>query len=162
MQVQEKDILDMSEEKLDDYMDWYGSVFAEETVREKGRVGKEAKFRRALHRLFPIERSVQNASDEMDVDKETEPMPEDERLRKVQSSLRPTRVKADVKSDEPRVKRPGNSYKRYRNAGELDGYAREFYEEAASLVALPLSSLVKCVFILERRLEKWESSERRK
>jgi RNA polymerase I-specific transcription initiation factor RRN7 len=162
MQVQEKDILDMSEEKLDDYMDWYGSVFAEETVREKGRVGKEAEFRRALHRLFLIERTVQDTSDAMDVDQEAEPEPADERLRKVQSSLRPTRVKADVKSTEPKVKRPGNSYKRYRNVGELDGYATEFYEEAASLVALPLSSLVKCVFILERRLEKWESSERKK
>jgi RNA polymerase I-specific transcription initiation factor RRN7 len=162
MQVQEKDILDMADEKLDDYMDWYGSVFAEETVREKGRVGKEAEFRRALHRLFPIESTVQDTSDAMDVDKEAEPVPEDERLKKVQSSLRPTRVKADVKTTEPGVKRPGNSYKRYRNIGELDGYAREFYEEAADLVALPLGSLVKCVFILEKRLEKWESNERKK
>ena len=162
MQVQEKDILDMSDEKLDDYMDWYGSVFAEETVREKGRVGKEAEFRRALHRLFPIERATQNASDAMDVDRDAELEPEDERLRKVQSSLRPTRVKADVKSAEPSVRRPGNSYKRYRNAGKFEGYAREFYEEASDLVALPLGSLVKCVFILERRLEKWESSERNK
>jgi len=60
------------------------------------------------------------------------------------------------------VKRPGNSYKRYRSVGELEGYAREFYEEAADLVALPVGSLVKCVFFLERRLEKWESSERKK
>ena len=161
MQVQEKDILDMSDEKLDDYMDWYGSVFAEETVREKGRIGKEAEFRRALHRLFPIERSVQTASDAMDIDQE-EPVPEDERLRKVQNSLRPTRVKADVKSTEVVVKRPGNSYKRYRNVGELEGYAREVYEEAADMAALPIGSLVKCVFILEKRLEKWESSERKK
>jgi len=162
MQVQEKDILDMSDEKLDDYMDWYGSVFAEETVREKGRIGKEAEFRRALHRLFPIERITPSAYDAMDVDRDAEPVPEDERLRKVQSSLRPARVKADVKSTEPSVKRPGNSYKRYRSVGELEGYAREFYEEAADLVALPVGSLVKCVFFLERRLEKWESSERKK
>lgn len=162
MQVQEKDILAMSDDKLDDYMDWYGSVFAEETVREKGRIGKEAEFRRALHRLFPIERPTQSTFDAMDVDKEAEPVLEDERLRKVQSSLRPTRVKADVRSTELSVKRPGNSYKRYRNVGELEGYAREFYEEAADLVALPVGSLVKCVFILEKRLETWESSERKK
>lgn len=162
MQIQEKDILDMSDDRLDDYMDWYASVLAEETVREKGRIGKEAEFRRALHRLFPIERTRQNACDAMDIDKDAEPELEDERLRKVQSSLRPTRVKADVKSTELTVKRPGNSYKRYRNAGELEGYAREFYEEASDLVALPLGSLVKCVFILEKRLEKWENRERNK
>ncbi|KAI4716280.1 hypothetical protein E4T48_07502 [Aureobasidium sp. EXF-10727] len=162
MQIQEKDVLSMSDDKLDDYMDWYGSVFVEETVREKGRIGKEAEFRRALLRIFPVERATQTASDAMDVDKDAEPAPEEERLRKVQSSLRPTRVKADVRSTELKVIRPGNSYKRYRNAGELDGYAREFYDEAADLVALPLNSLVKCVFFLERRLEKWESSERKK
>ena len=98
----------------------------------------------------------------MDLDKEAETVPEDERLKKVQSSLRPARVKADVASTENKVNRPGNSYKRYRNAGELEGYAREFYEEAAGLAGLPLSSLVKCVFILERRLEIWESGERKK
>ncbi|KAK6002075.1 hypothetical protein QM012_001713 [Aureobasidium pullulans] len=145
MQVQEKDILDMSDDKLDDYMDWYGSVFAEETVREKGRIGKEAEFRRALLRLFPVDRSVQKTSDAMDVDEEQKPMPEDERLRKVQSSLRPTRVKPNARSTEPEVSRPGNSYRRYRNVGELDGYAKEFYDEAASLVALPLNSLVNFV-----------------
>ncbi|KAG9644249.1 hypothetical protein KCU69_g18044, partial [Aureobasidium melanogenum] len=145
MQVQEKDILDMSDNKLDEYMDWYGSVFAEETVREKGRIGKEAEFRRALLRLFPIDRPFQDTSDAMDVDKEQEPMPEDERLRKVQSSLRPTRVKPNARSTEPEVSRPGNSYRRYRNVGELDGYAKEFYEEAANLVALPLNSLVNFV-----------------
>ncbi|KAG9730381.1 hypothetical protein KCU75_g19042, partial [Aureobasidium melanogenum] len=145
MQVQEKDILDMSDNKLDEYMDWYGSVFAEETVREKGRIGKEAEFRRALLRLFPIDRPFQDTSDAMDVDKEQEPMPEDERLRKVQSSLRPTRVKPNARSTEPEVSRPGNSYRRYRNVGELDGYAKEFYEEATNLVALPLNSLVNFV-----------------
>ncbi|KAG9580178.1 hypothetical protein KCU61_g1493, partial [Aureobasidium melanogenum] len=145
MQVQEKDILDMSDNKLDEYMDWYGSVFAEETVREKGRIGKEAEFRRALLRLFPIDRPIQDTSDDMDVDEEQEPMPEDERLRKVQSSLRPTRVKPNASSTEPEVSRPGNSYRRYRNVGELDGYAKEFYEEATNLVALPLNSLVNFV-----------------
>ena len=70
MQIQEKDVLGMSDDKLDDYMDWYGSVFAEETVREKGRIGKEAEFRRALLRIFPVERATQSASDAMDVDKE--------------------------------------------------------------------------------------------
>lgn len=162
MLVQEKDILDMSDDKLDQYMDWYGSVFAEETVREKGRIGKEAEFRRALLRLFPVDRPAQSTSDAMDVDAVQESIPEDERLRKVQSSLRPTRVKPNVRSTEPEVSRPGNSYRRYRNVGELEGYAKEFYDEAASLVALPLNSLVKCVFILEKRLEKWENSERKK
>ncbi|TIA36597.1 hypothetical protein D6C79_08272 [Aureobasidium pullulans] len=162
MQVQEKDVLDMSEDKLDEYMDWYGSVFAEENVREKGRVGKEAEFRRALLRFFPVERIIQESPDAMILDKEAETVPEDERLKKVQSSLRPARIKADVASTENKVNRPGNSYKRYRNAGELEGYAREFYEEAAGLAGLPLSSLVKCVFILERRLEIWESGERKK
>ncbi|KAG9659852.1 hypothetical protein KCU95_g19685, partial [Aureobasidium melanogenum] len=145
MQVQEKDILDMSDDKLDEYMDWYGSVFAEETVREKGRIGKEAEFRRALLRLFPADRPIRSTSDAMDLDGEQGSVPEDERLRMVQSSLRPTRVKPSARSTEPEVSRPGNRYMRFRNVGELDGYAREFYEEAANLVALPLSSLVNFV-----------------
>ncbi|KEQ97929.1 hypothetical protein AUEXF2481DRAFT_37494 [Aureobasidium subglaciale EXF-2481] len=162
MQVQEKDVLDMSEEKLDEYMDWYGSVFAEEKVREKGRVGKEAEFRRALLRFFPIERPNKEPPESMDIDPDAEPIAEDERLRKVQSSLRPARVRAGSTASELNVTRPGNSYKRYRNVSELDGYAKEFYDEAASLAALPLNSLVKCVFVLEKRLERWESSERKR
>ena len=61
-----------------------------------------------------------------------------------------------------KTNRPGDGYKRFREAGELNGFAKEFYEEAAKVAALPLGSLVKCVFLLEKKLEKWESAERKK
>lgn len=162
MQVSEKDVLDMSGEKLDEYLDWYGSVFAEENVRETGRAGKEAEFRRAMLLFFPIERTADSASDMMDLDEEAKSIPGDVRLRTVQGSLRPLRVKADEESAGDKVSRPGNNYKRFRDVRELDGYASEFYKEAATLAALPLKSLVKCVFIMEKKLEKWEISERKR
>jgi RNA polymerase I-specific transcription initiation factor RRN7 len=169
MQMQEKDVIDLSNEKLDDYMDWFGTMFTEETVRETGRVGKEAEFRRTLHRFFPIERVVEEEkTDYMDVDEEPRPntktktVLEDERLKKVQERLKPVRIEESKMNEISDTKRPGNGYKRYRHVKELDGHAREFYEEASTMAALSLELLVKCVFVLEIRLEKWEKSERDK
>lgn len=160
MQIKSEDVFDMSDAKLDEYMDWYSSVFAEDRIRERGRLGKEAEFRRALLRLFPVEQTTNSQTDAMDIDDEASRVDlKEERLRKVQSTLRPVRVKTEQALNQPRIYRPGDRYKRYRKAEELDDYAMVFYEEAAKLVALPLNALVRCVFYTEKNWERWEDNE---
>lgn len=158
LQVTEQDAIQMADEKLDEYMDWYQSVFANEDVREQGRAGREAEFRRAMFDFFPANRSTEQPQSTATRASELAETPVGLKLKKVQAALRPVRVKQDGKPEkgEENISRPGSNYKRYRETEELSGYAKEFYEEAARLSGLSLELLVKCVFLMEKKLEKWE------
>lgn len=159
----ENDVLKMSAERLDQYMDWYETSFVDEQIRETGRVGREAEFRRAMFRFFPISR--------LDGSQSEAPLPEpspgnvlDGRIRDVQGALAPLRVISDEvaaadRDHDPR--RPGSMYKRYREAGDLEGHAKRFYMEAAEVVGLSLETLVQGVFWTERKMQTWEESARR-
>ena len=164
LRTSENDVLEMSNDKLDEYMDWYASTLVNEDVRETGRLGKEAEFRRAMFRFFPIDRPTDHDAqpDQATLrDKVSEIGAK--RTRDVQAALRASKI---IKDDETPKKgeiihRPGSRYKRFREAGELSGYAEEFYKDAAKVSGLSLQSLVQCVFSLERRLQEWEEDARK-
>lgn len=164
LRVSEHDVLGMSDEKLDEYMDWYGSTFTSETVREIGRAGKEAEFRRAMFRFFPIDRPAEQSAE---TGQTRSPSPsadhQGDRIKDVQTALRPIRVKQDddTSAGTGVIQRPGSNYKRYREASELSGHADMFYKEAAKLSGLSLGLLVRGVFGLEKRLEEWEVKARK-
>ena len=162
LQTTENDVFDMSDEKLDQYMDWYQTAFAEENIRDTGRASREAGFRRALFRLFPVDRpSKQNDEDE-DMTDHVDEATQDMLLGRVQGSLRPLRVIAENPADETAedINRPGTYYKRFRIPQELVGHSRDFYDEVAYQTGLSLDSLVQAVFGLEKRLEEWEIKAR--
>lgn len=165
LNISEKDVATMSDEKLDDYMDWYGSTIANEDVREKGRAGREAEFRRAMFRFFPTDRVAVSKSQAEDTSFILTPQDHhEERIRKVQASLKPIRVQPDGETgpDKEPTQRPGSMYKRFRSVDELSGYAKEFYEEAADVAGLPVEWLGRCVFHIEKRLEDWEDTARKR
>jgi RNA polymerase I-specific transcription initiation factor RRN7 len=55
--ISESDCLAMGDTELDRYLDWYEANLASESVREHGRAGKDADFRRTLMRMFPTQSS---------------------------------------------------------------------------------------------------------
>lgn len=165
LRVSEHEVLEMSNDKLDDYMDWYGSTFTTEEVREAGRAGKDAEFRRAMFRLFPVGRpEKQNDEDESgEQDLDVTSRLRENRLKAVQAALKPLRVKQDddYMREGETMYRPGSKYKRYRDVSEISGYAEDFYKEAARVCALSVEGLVQGVFSMEKRLEDWEETARK-
>lgn len=160
LHVSENDVLEMSTDKLDEYMDWYGSTMTNEEVREKGRAGKEAEFRRAMFRYFPTDRPTEQTDEQATIEKVTGHR--EIRVKEVQASLKPIRVLEDDGNykGEP-IHRPGSNYQRYKGVSELSGVAEEFYKETAKLSGLSIDMLVQCVFSMERRLQEWEEASRR-
>jgi RNA polymerase I-specific transcription initiation factor RRN7 len=55
--ISESDCLAMGDTELDRYLDWYEANLASESVREHGRAGRDADFRRTLMRMFPTQSS---------------------------------------------------------------------------------------------------------
>lgn len=79
-------------------------------------------------------------------------------LETVTSQLRPVKVTPETDSE---VARPGSSYARYRVEADLPEKARQFYETAANVVGISLSTLVKAVFQAEVKMGKWQEDQRR-
>ena len=163
LRVSETDVLDMSNDKLDQYMDWYAASLGSEDLREKGRAGKEAEFRRVMFRYFPVDRPGRQHEESWPDSDNQQSHLEGERIKTVQRALRPLRLQEDGGSDDNGEipLRPGSHYKRYKVASDLAGHAEHFYEEAAKVSGLSLESLVQCAFHLERRLQEWEENARK-
>lgn len=178
--MQESDCLAASNDKLDDYLDWYADNIASENVKTQGRVGRDAEFRHALFRFFPIShgRRKQNDSNcsaatsgdaepgSQNAAQQTVTEPKFTALQTVQASLQPRHVVSDATLGMRHIARPGDFYRRYRNAEALHEAASEeqgqiggkalllLYQRTAELSALSLEGIVKAVFAVERRLEK--------
>jgi len=79
-------------------------------------------------------------------------------LETVTRQLKTMKVVADPESEVPR---PGSFYPRYRLDTDLPETVRPFYETAAKVVGIPLSTLVKTVFQTEVRMGHWQEDRRR-
>lgn len=175
----ESDCLAMSDEGLDRYLDWYEENLTSENVREHGRAGRDADFRRTLMRMFPTQSSrIAASSDPLrgNVEGEGEGVGKDtnltsetsdstRRLRQVQHALRPKKiiVSAGVEEEDggADVPRAGSYYRRYREAKDLDGPARVLYSKAAELAGVSLDEMTKAVLATERKLQKSEEHARK-
>jgi RNA polymerase I-specific transcription initiation factor RRN7 len=79
-------------------------------------------------------------------------------LETVTSQLRPRKAISDPKAN---VARPGTSYPRYRTESELPEMARSFYEIAAKVAGVSLSTLVRAVSQTETKISRWLDDKRR-
>jgi len=152
------DVVSMSEDKLDQYMDWYEKVYVEEQPKDTLKQRREAGFRSAMYRMFPVSNPA-NAGDATTatIKEHTGSTDQDNAIKSSQARLRPLRVMSDqaVEDAYATVVRPGDHYERYRETEELTGTAKVLYEEAASVVGMSVEALVQGVFAYEKRLEEW-------
>lgn len=152
----EADAVEATDDVLDDYLDWYQENIATEEVRERGRAGRDADFRRALFEMFPVRSDPRSRTARPST---TAGEGVEARLRHMQSTLS---LEPLVENDQTKdIPRPGSFYRRFRNAEELSGSVKIFYEKAAHLAALPVDGMVQAVFFFERRLQKLEEELRK-
>jgi len=159
MGVREEDVLGMSGEQVDEYLDWYAeSYMNDERVVERG---KQADFRRYLLETFPVEKSGKDGGEEDQQRMEKAKM---KRLNKVISTMKVQPIVTDEQEEKglSKILRPGENYKRYRNAEELPLHAKKFYEAVAKWVGFDLNMLINAVFLTEIALEKWMNKEKQK
>ena len=157
MLVNEQDIMNMSGEQLDEYLDWYERTWISEEDDEHQTRG----LPKQLLDMFPTSRV--NASSASMNDFAAEAKAEryllDEKLRKVQNrlKLRPVISKEGGGKNQEPLRRLGTFYKRYRKIEDLSPQAKTFYEAAASLVGVSLATLVMAVLQMESQLRVWRA-----
>ena len=162
MRVNEKDVFGLSEEQLDEYLDWYERTWVNEPKgqQRKGGLPKE------LLDMFPTGRLGGSAPLTRDVDDmaRVDQAALDTKLEAVQRSLQIRGVISDEEeehSDKP-VRRIGSFYKRYRKIETLPPHAKMFFEVAAGLIGVSLSAMVRAVSQIEQKLLSYRAKELRK
>ncbi|KAM0108905.1 hypothetical protein ACP6JB_005426 [Aspergillus fumigatus] len=144
--VTEKDVFDMTPAQLDEYMDWYETSWLD-----------HSRVSNPLAEFFPVGpmgSDGQTVSDPTEGDDEAMHA----MLKTVTSQLRPRKAISDPKAN---VARPGTSYPRYRTESELPEMARSFYEIAAKVAGVSLSTLVRAVSQTETKISRWLDDKRR-
>lgn len=79
-------------------------------------------------------------------------------LEALTSELKSTKT---ISEPDGNVPRPGSHYPRYRVDADLPERARPFYETAAKVVGISVSTLVRAVFHTELKMDKWQDEQRR-
>jgi RNA polymerase I-specific transcription initiation factor RRN7 len=144
--VTEKDVFNMTPAQLDEYMDWYETSWLD-----------HSRVLNPLAEFFPTGLTAsegQTVSDSTEEDAEAMHA----MLQTVTSQLKPRKTISDPKAD---VARPGSLYPRYRTESELPEMARFFYETAAKVAGVSLSTLVRAVSQTETKISRWLDDKRR-
>lgn len=151
--VNENDVMAMSGEQLDEYLDWYEKTWIKEDSQEP----QSGKIPQQLLDLFPTGRPDGSSPVKVDHAQEakTDQVALDQKLKNAQGSLKLRAIISGEGEERKRkpVKRIGSFYKRYRNIEDLSPQAKIFYEAAANSAGISLSSLVLAIIQLERKLE---------
>ncbi|KAG5217557.1 RNA polymerase I-specific transcription initiation factor [Trichophyton interdigitale] len=144
MQATEMDAMEMTQQQLDEYMDWYDRLWVAD---------KDAKASNPFAEMFPTTRA---AATEMDNQaRKTDDEAIVEKLQAVLSSLRVRRVVTEEEASRLMrpVPRPGCDYLRFRYEYQLPDIARNFYDTAAKTIGVSLETLVLAVYQTEGRIQ---------
>lgn len=152
MFVTEHDVMNMSGEQLDDYLDW-----SEKTWVDENHEPLKHDLPKQILDMFPLGRLDGSSSTQPNFieEAEAEELFINKKLTYVHGHLRMRDVVLDEqegKGKEP-VRRIGSSYKRYRKVEDLSQQAKIFYEKAAALISTSLSVLVRAVSHTERQIQ---------
>jgi len=159
MRIKEQDVFRMSEAQLDEYLDWYEKTWVKEPTRRP----KKGDLPQDLLDMFPTARLDGSAAPAVNI---TETIAADQvaldaKLAAVQASLRTRSVVREEEEEyhgEP-VRRIGSFYKRYRKEVDLPSHAMTFFEAAASLIGVELSTMVVAVLQTEQLLLNYRKRE---
>jgi RNA polymerase I-specific transcription initiation factor RRN7 len=151
--LEEKDVLSMTGNQIDQYLDFYLGNFLDETHIEANEASDN--FHNALCSMFPVTTSVapqkNRRIDGTGSEKQLET------VRAVQGRMRTNPVVAEGEEGSE-IQRPGQSYVSYKKESNLPEHADVFFEEVARVAGLSLDMLVMAVFYTERRVEKWRTT----
>lgn len=150
----EADAMNLAEDRLDQYLDWFQSTMASEEVRERGRAGGHAEFRRSGFRMFPTD--DQNSAPRAHTKVGKAGMTSAEKIIQVQAALQPKRIVPGTGPDD--IPRAGTSYAQYKEVEDLSETTLEFYKQAALLAGFSLRGMVRATHAMEQKLFKLEKA----
>ena len=155
VKVTEEDVFHLSQEQMDEYLDWFEKTWVDEERARKHPRGHPEQ----LLDIFPTGRPIaaQPAPSNPAQAILDEEVALEEKLETVQGSLRPRNMIADGDSGDEQgpVNRIGSYYKRYRRTEDLPPTGRAFHEAAARLIAVKPHTLLVAVGQIESKLLKW-------
>ena len=157
--VNEKDIMGMSGEQLDEYLDWYEKTWVKDEPQEPNSRGPPQQ----ILDMFPTGRpdGSSPAMANYDQDSKDDRAALNQKLKTVEGSLKLRGIvsgESEEKGKKP-VRRIGSFYKRYRTIEDLSPQAKVFYDAAACSVGASIPTLVLSVFRLEKKLEAFHAGE---
>ncbi|KAJ5477441.1 hypothetical protein N7539_007585 [Penicillium diatomitis] len=153
IRLTEKDVLNMMPRQLDEYMDWYESNWLD-----------PFRVTNPVADMFPTARTAKGPDLPQDV-QPSGPLADTGPQEALYSLLQT--VMQGLKMNEPNPdldendRRPGSWYWRYRWEAQLPETAKQFYELAAQLAAVSLSTLLRAVSVTEYRIVKTVEDKRR-
>lgn len=148
--LEEKDVLDMTPDHLDQYLDFYADTVLD--YAEIQRTKETDDFRNAMYGMFPIE-GVSEALARLAVD-DKQLKDEMDTVRAVHGSMEARPSVSDEEGGRG-ILRPGQAYSTYKKESDLPQHARAFYVDVAKLAGLSMDMLIMAVFFTEARIEKW-------
>ena len=152
MKIKEHEVLDMTADKMDEYLDWYKHTWVGKGSQEHKKRGLPTQ----LLDMFPTGRPDGSKAPIVDLEKSAREDQEalDSKLKAVQSSFKLRDVVSKEKEGKSKVPIPriGDFHKRYRKEEDLPIHAKAFYEAAADLIGISLSTLIVAVLQTEQKL----------
>lgn len=149
LRLTENDVPDMSEKTMDEYLDWYASMYTRGPTKN-ARTRRQTNFREVLSGMFPESRGATGVDQDATRSQETgrKAILKDAN-EAVQKTLAPREIMAVAPNG---ALRPGARYMAYNKVSDLSGHARLLYDEAADMTGLPVKMLFRGTKEIERRL----------
>ena len=161
IKVKEQDVFAMSEQEIDEYLDWYEMTW----VKDGNQGGNKTSLLTDLLDMFPTGGVDDSPAPTVKVNQAVKADKEAlvSKLEAVQACLKFrgfVSEESQRRSDVP-VRRLGNFYKRYRKEEEIPPQAKMFFEAAADLVGISLQRMMLAVFQTEQKLLKYREKQAR-
>ena len=159
MKIMEREVLSMTGDQMDEYMDWFERTWVKEENQEPKKGGLPAQ----LLDMFPTGRLDGSSAPVIDLQDlaNTDRELLDDKLKAGQGSLKFRRVVSTEKEGKSKVpvERIGSFYKRYRKEQDLPPQAKAFYDAAANLIGVSFSTLFIAVLQSEQKVLKYRREQ---
>ncbi|RMZ70099.1 rna polymerase i specific transcription initiation factor rrn7 [Pyrenophora seminiperda CCB06] len=156
--LQEKDVLSMTPEEMDRYLDFYSDTYLDKADIE--RTSKEDAFSQTLYDMFPIENKNRNIPEEKYVAPSLRQKLDI--VQAVHASMKTIPAVPDDDDDDARVLRPGQAYPLWKTEDDLPKVARMLYEKARNVAGLSMHMLMAAVGSTESKMGQWKKAQMRR
>ena len=171
--VKDTDILDMTDQQLDQYMDWYQLTWIKNSGTSRNQ--DDRGIDKEILDMFPLHDVSERTKtrDQNNREQAEEDARLTQRIKLVQSTLKSRRAISEEEEIERdlNILRPGARYPRFLKLVDLDragrGYedgenvVKTFHEEAAQAACLSVKALLQAVNRTEEKIEQWLVARRR-
>lgn len=155
IRVTEKEVPHLTEEQIDDYLDWFERTWIDPERLQQIAGGKKDN----VLGLFPLSSTgdLSLSSNAFGPRMKQEQQSIDSMMRQVVSSMSGTVPRAPATSEDT----PEAGYVQYRRQENLSPRARAFHEGVAQIAATRLDTLLVAIFQMEQRLVAWRRTQAR-